>query len=120
MLPSLLVSLLSLAFFPLSSLNQLLPDCEKFICLLHALGVDLRRSFLHVFQKSHALAQLFLHSVALLLETLRLVLQLLQPTFHIVSLLVEASLAFFAFFGLAGEFLDKLANLGLVFGAEVG
>ena len=50
---------------------------------------------------------------------MRLILELLQTTFHVVSLLVEASLTLFALLGLAGKFFDQFADLGLVFGAEV-
>ena len=86
------ISLRPLALFPFASLNQFLSHGKKLIGLLHALRVDLRRGLFHIFQKSHALPQLFLHSVPLLLEALRLVLELLEAVLHVSLLLVVSCL----------------------------
>ena len=70
-------ALMALVFLAAPRLDELFTDLENLVSLLHTLCLDLRLGILDIFQKSHALAQFFLHSVALFLVGFRLRLQLL-------------------------------------------
>ena len=113
------VAISSLWFFTFTSLDQLLAYLDKLAGFFLSLSVDLLGRFLDVIQKSHALAQLILHSVSLLLVRLRLVLQLFKSIFKFFLLIALPAFTLLSTFALTGKFLYQLTNLRLIFWAKI-
>ena len=73
-----------------------------------------------IFEKSHALAQFFLHSVALFLVALRLILQLFEALLKVALFRREPGFTLLPLLGLTGKLFDQVADFRLVFWAQIG
>lgn len=86
--------------------SEFVSNIEKLVRLVDSFIFNLRVRLLDVSEDIHALLQFFLHSVALLLVNLRLLLQLLQSRLKVILLRLESCLALLAQFSLARQLFD--------------
>ena len=88
--------------------------------MLDPLFFDLRLRIFDTLEQTHALTEFFLHSVALLLVRLGLLLQLLQTLFKVTLFTLKSTFALLPRFSLTRELFDQLTDFGLVFLAQIG